>query len=87
METRQGLEIHNLILQEMKLFRATVDAVVRHLPLLTKDHIVLLNGIFDGVLDHIGCRKDLLSMLLGVSLDVTDLCHMGSPLYFSIVHL
>ena len=83
LETRQGLKIHDPILQEMDVFRMTVDTVVCHLPLLAKDNVVL----FDGVLDHIGCRKDLLSMLLGVGLDVTDLCHMGSPLYFSIVHL
>ena len=61
----------------------TVDTVVCHLPLLRKDDIILLNG----VLDHIGHRQNLLSMLFGVSLDMTNLCHMGSPLHLSIVHL
>ena len=60
-----------------------VDMTMCHLPLLTEDNIVL----FDGVLDHVGRRQDLLSMLLSVSLNTMDLCHMGSPFHFSIVHL
>ena len=53
------------------------------LPLLREDDVVLLNGI----LDYVGCCQHLLSMFLGVGLDMTDLCHMGSPLHLSIVHL
>ena len=60
-----------------------VDTVVCRLPLLGEDDVVLLNGI----LDYVGGRQYLLSMLLGVSLDTTDLCRMGSPLHLSIVHL
>ena len=52
-------------------------------PLLGEDNIVLL----DGVLDHIGGCQHLLSMLLGVGLNTMDLCHMGSPLHLSIIHL
>ena len=53
------------------------------LPLLGEDDVVLLNG----VLDHIGCCKDLLTMLLSIGLDMTNLCCMGSPFHFSIVDL
>ena len=56
---------------------------MRHLPLLAEDHIVLLDGVFN----RVGSRQDLLVMLLGISLDMTDLCRMGSPLHFSIIHL
>ena len=37
--------------------------------------------------DSVGSRQDLLAMLLGVGLDTTDLCHMGSPFHLGIVHL
>ena len=60
-----------------------VDTVVCRLPLLAEDDVVLLNGVFN----HVGSRQDLLVMLLGISLDMTDLCRMGSPLNLSIVHL
>ena len=60
-----------------------IDMVVCHLPLLRKDDVILLNS----VLDHIGCSQHLLSMLLGVGLNTMNLCHMGSPLHLSIVHL
>ena len=60
-----------------------VDTVMCRLPLLREDKVVLL----DGILDHVGCCQDLLSMLLGVRFDTTDLCHMGPPLHLSIVHL
>ena len=83
MKTGQGLEIHHPVLQEMNLPQAMIDMVVCHLPLLREDVIVLLNG----VLDYVGYRQNLLSMLLGVSLDTTDLCRMGSPLHLSIIHL
>ena len=61
----------------------TVNAVVRRLPLLREDDIVLL----DGVLDYIGRRQHFLSMLFSVGLDMTDLCRMGSPFHLSIIHL
>ena len=83
LETRQSLEIHDSIFQKSNVFRTTVDAVVRRLLLLPEDHIVLLDGIFDCA----GSRQDLLTMLLSVGLDTTDLCHMSSPLHLSIVHL
>ena len=83
LETRQGLEIHHPVLQEAYLLRTTVDTVVCCFPLPGEDDVVL----FDGVLDHVGGRQNLLSMLFGVGLDTTDLSRMGSPLYFSIVHL
>ena len=57
--------------------------IMCHLSLLTEDDVVLLNGVFDCV----SRRQDLLSMLLGVGLDTTDLCRMGSPFYLSIIHL
>ena len=83
LETRQGLKIHHPVLQETSLFRAMVDTIVRHLPLLREDDVVLL----DGILDHIGGCQHLLSMLLSVSLNTMDLCRMGSPLHLSIVNL
>ena len=83
LETRQGLEIHNPILQKTDIFRTMVDAIVRHLPLLPEDYIILLDRVFDGV----GRCQDLLTMLLGVGLDMTNLSCMGSPLNFSIVYL
>ena len=49
LETRQGLKVHNPVLQKTNVLRMTVDAVVRHLPLLPEDHVVLLDGIFDGI--------------------------------------
>ena len=67
----------------MNLLQAMVDMVVCCFPLPSKDDVVPLNG----VLDHVGRRQDLLSMLLSVSLNMTDLCRMGSPLHLSIVHL
>ena len=83
METQQGLEIYHPVLQKMGLLRAMVDMVVCCLPLLGEDDVILLNS----VLDHIGHCQHLLSMLLGVGLDTTNLCRMGSPLYLGIVHL
>ena len=56
---------------------------MRRLPLLPEDHVVLLDRVFNGV----GRCQDLLTMLLGVGLDTTNLCRMGSPFYLSIVHL
>ena len=83
LETRQGLKIHDSVLQEADILRTTVDMVVCRFPLLAEDNIVLLDDIFN----HVGGCQDLLSMLFGISLDTTDLCHMGSPFHFSIVHL
>ena len=83
LKTQQSLEINHPVLQKTVILWTTVNAVVCHLPLLREDNIVLLNGI----LDHIGHCQHFLSMLLGVGLDTTDLCHMGSPLHLSIVHL
>ena len=60
-----------------------VDMVMNPLPLLGEDHVILL----DGVLDHVGRSQHLLLMFLGVGLDTTNLCHMGSPLHLSIIHL
>ena len=83
MKASQRLEINHPVLQETNLLRTTVDTVVCHFPLLGEDDVILLNGI----LDYVGCGQHLLSVLLGVGLNMTDLCRMGSPLYFSIVHL
>ena len=83
LETSQSLKVYYLVLQKAKFFRTMVDAVVRHLPLLPEDHVVLLDGVFDGI----GSRQDLLTMLLGVGLDMTDLCYMGSPFHLGIIHL
>ena len=83
LKTRQGLEVHEPILQKTDVFRTTVDAVVRRLPFLPKDDVVLLDGVFDCV----SSCQDLLTMLLGVGLDTMDLCRMSSPFNFSIVHL
>ena len=79
----QSLEIHEPVFQKTNVFRTTVDTVMCHLPLLAKDHIVLL----DGVLNIVGSCQDLLAMLLGVGLDATNLCCMSSPLHLGIVHL
>ena len=83
LETRQHLEIHHTVSQEKDLLRTTVDTVVCRLPLPREDDIILL----DGVLDYVGRSQHLLSMLLGVSLNTTDLRCVGSPLHLSIVHL
>ena len=60
-----------------------VNTVVGRFPLPSEDDVVL----FDGILDYVGRRQDLLSMLLGIGLDMTYLCRMGSPFHLSIVHL
>ena len=60
-----------------------VNLVVCRLPLLKEDDVVLLNS----VLDHVGCSQNLLSMFLGVRLNMTNLCCMGSPFHLSIIHL
>ena len=65
------------------ILRTMVDMAMCFFPLLGEDDVVLLNGI----LDYIGGRQHLLSMLLGIGLNTTNLCHMGSPLHLSIVHL
>ena len=83
LETHQGLEVDHPVLQKAELLWATVDTVMCHLPLPGEDHIILL----DGILDHIGRCQDLLTMLLGVGLDMTDLCCMSSPFHLSIIHL
>ena len=83
LETREGLEIYHLVFQEKDLLRTTINTVMCCLLLLVEDDIVLL----DGVLNHIGHCQHLLTMLLGVGLNTTDLCHMGSPLHLSIIHL
>ena len=83
LETGQGLEIYHLVLQETGLLQAMIDMVMCHLPFLGEDDVVLL----DGILDYIGGRQHLLSMLLGIGLNMTNLCHMGSPLHLSIIHL
>ena len=83
LETRQGLKVYNPVLQETDVLQTMVDTVVRHLPLLPEDHVVLLDGVFNGV----GGCQDLLTMLLGVSLDTTNLCRMGSPFHPGIIHL
>ena len=79
----QSLEIHELILQQANVFRTTVNTIVCRLPLLPKDHVVFLDGIFN----RAGSSQDLLMMFLGVGLDATDLCRMGSPLHLGIIHL
>ena len=61
----------------------TVDSVMRQLPLLSKDDVVLFNGI----LDYVGRHQHLLVILLGVRLNLTNLCHVGSPFHLCIVHL
>ena len=60
-----------------------VNALVRRLPLLGKDHVVLLYG----VLDDIGRSQYLLSVLLGIHLNPMDLGSVGSPFHLCIVHL
>ena len=60
-----------------------VDPVMGCLPLFGGDHVVLL----DGVLNNVGSGQHLLSVLLGVHLDPTDLGSMGSPFYLCIIHL
>ena len=62
---------------------ATVYTIVCRLPLLTEDHVVLLDGIFD----RVGSTQNLLTVLLGVSLDTMNLSRMGSPFHLSIIHL
>ena len=54
-----------------------------HLPLLSEDNVVLL----DGVLDHIGRCQYLVAILLGIRLDTMNLCRMGPLLHLSIIHL
>ena len=49
LETRKTLEIHHPVLQEKNLLRTTIDALMRRLPLLGEDDIVLLDGILDDV--------------------------------------
>ena len=83
LETRQGLKVHHLVLQETGLFQVMVNMIMCRLPLSGEDDVVLL----DGVLDYVGGRQYLLSMLLSVSLNTMNLCCMGSPLHLSIVHL
>ena len=83
LETRQGFEIYHPVPQKAELLRAMIYMVVRHFPLPGEDHVVLLNG----VLDHVDGRQYFLSMFLGISLDMMDLCRMGSPLHLSIIHL
>ena len=60
-----------------------IDVLMRRLPFLREDHIILLNC----VLDNVGCGQNLLSILLGVHLNPSDLSPMGSPLHLSVVHL
>ena len=83
LETSQGLEIDHPVLQEANLFQVMVNMLVCCFPLFGEDDVV----IFDGILDHVGCRQNLLLMLLGIGLDMMDLCCMGSPFHLSIVHL
>ena len=83
METQEAFKVHHPVFQEQDLLQTMIDALVHHLPLLGEDHIVLLYR----VLDYVGRGQHLLSTLLGVSFDPTDLSSMGSPFTLSVVHL
>ena len=83
LETQKTFKVHHLIPQEKDVLQVTIDAVMHCLPLLGEDDVVFL----DCVLDNIGCSQQLLSVLLGIHFNLTDLSPMGSPLSFSIVHL
>ena len=83
MKAGQSLKIHESIFQKTNVFRTAIDTVVCRLPLHPEDDVVLQ----DGVLNIVGSCQDLLVMLLGVSLDTTDLRRMGSPLHLGIVYL
>ena len=61
----------------------TIDLLMGRLPLLREDDVVLL----DGILDDVGGGQDLLSVLLGIHLNLLDLSSVGPPFMFSIVHL
>ena len=52
LKTRQGLEIHHPVLQEMDILRTAIDMVMCRFPLPGEDDVVL----FDGILDHVGGR-------------------------------
>ena len=60
MQTQETFEIDHLVLQKKNIFGMTVDPVMRRLPLLSKDHIVLL----DCVLDHFGSDQHLLLVVI-----------------------
>ena len=60
-----------------------INVLMCHFLLLGEDHIVLLNG----VLDDIGRGQYLLSILLNIGFNLTDLSSMGPPLHLGIVHL
>ena len=60
-----------------------VDPVMRHLPLLGKDDVVLL----DSMLDYVGHCQHLLTVLLSICLNPMDLGCVGSPFHLSIIHL
>ena len=60
-----------------------IDALMCCLPLLGEDHVVLLYRI----LDDVGRGQNLLSILLGIRLNLMNLGPMGSPLLFRIIHL
>ena len=59
-----------------------IDALMRRLPLLGEDYIILLYGI----LNDVGRGQRLLSVLLGIRLNLSDLGPMGLPLHLSIIH-
>ena len=83
LETGGGFKVHHLVLQEKDILQAKINPVMHCLPLLGKDDVILLNG----VLDHIGSGQHLLSMLLSVCLNPTDLGSVGSPLHLCIIYL
>ena len=56
---------------------------MRCLLLLREDHVVLLYG----VLNDVGRGQRLLSVLLGVRFNLTDLGSMGSPFHLGVIHL
>ena len=83
LETRKTLKVHHPVLEEKMFLRTMVDLIMGCLPLPRENVIVFHNCL----LNPVGGRQDLLVILFGIHLNMTDLGTVGPPLLFRVIHL
>ena len=83
LESQETLKFHNTSLEEKMIFQMTINLIVCYLPLFGEDTVVphyCLRYL-------ICCHQGFLMTLLSVCLNPSNLCPMGIPLLFCIIHL
>ena len=83
LEAQKTLEFHNTSLEEKMFLQMTIDPIMGRLPLSREDAIVLHYCLLNPVCS----QQALLTTLLGVCFNLTDLGPMSPPFPFHIIHL